>query len=294
MDPLINPDDWGYLTYTPWDPSTPCGELDDPYLCGAVIPNIYWVLQHNTLRVGFGGPYGQGLRLAGDLILYQSSYVPSQLANVAFTYAIATLPDGYTVADFFNRVSERYYQFMVDGWINGEENHRLNQALTVHCVGWSGWICNSSAWHRTASQLRPAWYTAKSSFGFGHTSHFVRADTMSRIGTPTVISFGTSGDGYAYIQLDSSGDEICALINYPWTATYGLHAAVRSLSSSHDQVQAKIEPNGYQVWTDSFFGDWEWSHNGPSFPVTAGQHQTCLKRSGTDNLQIDALWVTKL
>jgi hypothetical protein len=292
--------DWSYLTYTPWDTTTPCGIGTDRYYCGAPISVVYWTLSHNKVRVGYG-QHPSSHVAAGSEILDQSIYKTDagQLANIVFSYAIATLPDDSTVQDFFNRVSERYYNFELEGVINSGERHRVNQAIAVHCVGWSGWICNSPDWHRTAWQRRPAAYTAKSNFNTnGFNEEFVRAETMTRIGTPTPVSFGTSGDGYGYIILDSTGDEICANLYFTSTGNYQFHAAVRAPSASHDQVLAKIGSNPYgDPWdvTDISHNTWIWSHNGPVLPVqTAGTNSVCLKRYSTENLQIDAILIRKV
>jgi hypothetical protein len=264
----------------------------------------YWTLAFNKLRVGYGRqPTWQ--RAAGTNILYQSAWTsdPAQLANDVFSYAIVTLPNGASLQDFFNRVSEGYYQYQQSGDINSEERHRIECALAVHCVGWSGYICNSANWHRTAWQKKPAAYTAKAYFGQNtppgtpqdNTEHFERAEDMT-VTAASKISWGTSGDSFKFVRLDAAGSTICKTLAFPSTGYYKVHAAVRASSTAHDQVWVRIGPPGVEIpWdvTNTSYGSWIWSHNGPQFSVTAGLREVCLTRYSGEQLEIDAILVRK-
>jgi hypothetical protein len=298
--------DWDYLTYTPWDPATPCYEhsneaLNYPSDCGLLMSVVYWTLAFNTVRVGYG-EHAAGQQVAAGTQILDTSYYssdPAYLANDVFSYAIATLPNGASMQSFFNRVSEGYWQYRLSGAISPAESHRVNVAIAVHCVGWSAGVCNSTAWHRTAEQKRPAAFTAKASFAQSNppqaaVEHFERAEDMT-VSNASEISWGTSGDGFKFVRLDGSGASICKTLTFPQSGTYRVHAAVRAPSFQHNTVWVGIDAPPTVSWTvtTTAYGPWIWSHNGPLFTVTAGSHQVCISKYLSEQVEIDAIWLKK-
>lgn len=279
---------WQSLTYGPHYVDSPCNGSADgtkEYRCGSLISVLYWTLAHNRLRVGYlGSP-------RDALILTTSPYTAGWLANVAFTWAIATLPnDSATIADYFNRVSERYWEFRTTNWISLTESDLVNRAIAVHCVGWSGWTCNHPDYHRTTWQRRPTLWTRKGSFAAGDLDHFLWAESMTRYGTPTRIGFG-SADGLGYMELNSADDMLCATVNFPASGTYQLHGAILAASTAANTFSAAIGTT-YLPWTAETVGGWIQSHVGPQFNVNAGNRAVCVKH--LENMRIEALTVRRI
>lgn len=298
--------DYSHLTYEPWKANTACNPSGgEAHRCGALIPAVYWTLANNKLKVGYGG------RAAGCDILHNSggAYLsdPARPANISFTYAMVSVPSDTSLEDYFVRVSERYYDFMVDGWITSEERHRIEQAMAVHCVGWSGAKCTSEAFHKTAWQTRPAIDTWKANFqgvssgcglaAYGQQEHFIRAEEMIARGAQPALktSLSTSGDSLRYVYMYATGQTLCAFVHFPWTGNYSFHAAVRPYNSSSDSFQVGVNgPNGtFHNWqVEPWYGGWIWSHAGPILSVTSGSHEVCVKRAA-ENMDIDALLIRR-
>lgn len=254
---------------------------------------IYWTLSFNQLKVPYVG------REAGIPILFESAWEAERLANVAFTYAISTLPSNASIHDFVVRVNERYQLFKDSGWINGEELHRVASAIAVHCIGWSGWVCNSSDYHKTVWQKRPALFTGKSSFALNNPfqmEEFIRAEDLELVyGAPQLISHGTSGDGYGYRRLGAYGDELCTLLTIPIDGTYRVHGAVRAPGAG-DELNVWIYPPGpWKTWKIESTGSWHWSHSAPTFSVTGAPKvvSVCLRHEIGNVIDVDAILVRK-
>jgi hypothetical protein len=251
----------------------------DKYECGMIIPVIYWTLAFNKLRVPFGG------RNADQLLLYDPNgeyyNKPIELANAAFTQAMLSMSAQGDVDEFFDHVAAFYYDAMMRGWINPEERHRINQAMTVHCVGWSSGTCTSADWHKLPDSLLPASYTGKAHFSDSfdddydwQDQEFIRAEDMTRTGGVTAgiyypVPFGTA-DGLRYVVLDIPNEEWCTTIAFPrGSGTYKFTGVVYARNTGADSLYARISPHGYKYWDieDSNFNKWAWSRTGPSFTV---------------------------
>lgn len=117
-------------------------------------------------------------------------------------------------------------------------------------------------------------------------------------GTPLSFSFGTTGDGMTYRQLNSNDDELCSNKYYPTSGTYRLSGAFYASNSANDEVYARIEPNPYAAWdVANVYGQWVWATGGAqqTFDVSsAGNHLTCIKGKGTQVVNFDALFIEKM
>jgi hypothetical protein len=185
--------EWRSMVYAPWDSGTSCHPAsgDDFYTCGSLVGRVFWTLAWNRIRVAFNG-------IAEGTQILQGAGGDKQarlLVSKAYTYAMRAASNGGELDDFFNLVSEYYWQLGQDGTLSGDDVHRVNQALTVHCVGWSSGTCRD--WHRTIWQRLPVSMSHKATFAETGTEEYLRADgQMDQWGVDT-LDFGTP-DGAAF------------------------------------------------------------------------------------------------
>lgn len=302
-NPSIAQSEWPMLIYRPWDPASPCISQAgaDPYQCGSVLGVAYWTLAWNQIRVPFlGFP-------AGTAILSTSVFTstPERLANRAYSFAMGGMPTNGsgTPADFFNRVSEKYWAWRGDGTISVAEYDRVAAALTVHCVGWSGWTC--SQYHTTIWHPLPAAWVDQQTFSMGvqpggsTIRHFARAEDIGKVaryGTPSVVGFGTT-DGLGFMRLDGSDDILCLGTNFPSAGNYRLSVAFKESVAGAATLSFFIANTifgTYQDWVlPESNGSWMWAQGySPWVSVTAGNRFACIKHKN-QLVDIDAILIIK-
>ncbi len=279
------------LTYRPWKPGSPChgnSPNANEYDCGSVIGAVYWTLAWNEIRVGFNG-MAPGLGL-----LTTSPYTsdPERLANIAFTYAIAASSRNAGVAEFFDRVSERYSQFQRRGWITGAERHRINQVLTAACVGWSGHVCQTR--HVTTDGVLPVMYTRHESLSPAIGSkEFIRAQTFTPRGGAQMFVFADGWNDtpvakYAEIR---AGQFIEKSFVVPADGNYRIQMAANSYAACCNGVWAEVD-GVRRFWAINRTGDWTWYRDGPTFNLNAGWHT--LRIRGLEKTKIEAVLIERV
>ena len=98
----------------------------DEYDCGMMLSRLYWQLAWGRFRL----PYA-GYEAEDDIVrsgIFNS--VAHRLANDAFTYAIEHSDDSSDIVDFFNFVSERYYQLRNSNYFDSSDRSRVELVLS--------------------------------------------------------------------------------------------------------------------------------------------------------------------
>jgi hypothetical protein len=276
--------EWRSMVFAPWDSGTSCHPAsgDDFYTCGSLVGRVFWTLAWNRIRVAFNG-------IAEGTQILQGADGDDQarlLVSKAYTYAMRAASDGGELDDFFNLVSEYYWQLGQDGTLSGDDVHRVNQALTVHCVGWSAGNCRDL--HKTIWQRLPVAMTHKATFAETGTEEYLRTDgQMDQWGVDT-LDFGTP-DGAAFVRIEPDPfTGIGAFLDFPVAGCYQVHAAARSQSSGARLWVNTEEPGSERTWwiADQWLGNWGWLHDGPAFWVEAGNRGFAIRgQQGTVDIE---------
>lgn len=284
-----------HLVYRPGHSGSPChasNPVGKKYECGSLIGAVYWTLAWNEIRVGFNW------LLPGTEILSPSNGYysqPEHFANLAFTYAVASISEDAHLPEFFDRVSEKYYQFEQDGLITSAERHRVNQVLTASCVGWSDGLCSSR--HVTTWGVLPVMYTLHQTLSPDIGSReFLRAQHFSLRSGATSHTFA---DGVfdtppsKFVTLDSTGEYMEKQVVVPASGNYKLSAAALTHPSCCDSAWVEIDHSGVNHYWDMVgTGSWSWRHNGPTVFLTAGWHTLAIKHR--ENISLEALLLTRV
>lgn len=289
-----NPNDtaaWTRMYFRPDDPGTKCHRDNfEPYNCGALIPIVYWTLAHNKHRFSYRKSLTVGLGFhepEDDIISPGTPATPRDLANAAYTIAIATLPGSPDVQDFFVRVHERYEIWELAGFLGSHDVDSVKAVLNGHCLGLDH---GCDTLHKTTWQHLPTVRTKKATFAnTGNQSHYFRGSDMTPLNGARRVGFGTP-DATAYMHLDGPGETAKIRISFPESGYYSFHFAVRPQLNAAAWIS---KDGGVPVnWApDTPPGSWVWTHNGPSFCFSAGPHEITIAYDG--ELSVEAVWLTK-
>ncbi|MCI0344936.1 MAG: hypothetical protein L0221_05745, partial [Chloroflexi bacterium] len=203
------------------------------------------------------------------------------------TYAIRAVGDaGGDVDDFFNLISEYYWLLGQNGTLTGDDVHRVNQALTVHCVGWSSGTCRD--WHKTVWQRLPVALTTKATFAETGAEEYLRADEQMDHWSVDELDFGTE-DGAGFVRIEPDPyTGIGAYLDFPADGCYQVHAAARSQTSGARLWVNTEEAGSERTWwiSDQWLGNWGWLHDGPAFWVAAGNRAFAIRgQQGTVDIE---------
>jgi hypothetical protein len=287
-----NPDDaaaWMRMYFRPDDPSTRCHRDNyEPFNCGALIPTVYWTLVHNKHRFSYrkSPTVGLGFHEPEDDIISPGAFTtPRAFANAAFTIAIASLPGGPDVQDFFVKVHERYAIWELAGHLGSHDLDSVKAVLNGHCLGLDH---GCDTLHRTTSQQLPTVRTKKATFtNTGNQSHYFRGSDMTPLNGARRVGFGTP-DAAAYMHLNGPGEAAEIRISFPESGYYSFHFAVRPQHNAAAWISKDDgTPSNWAPGTPP--GSWAWTDNGPSVCFSAGLHNIAIAYDG--DLAIEAVWL---
>jgi hypothetical protein len=205
--------------------------------------------------------------------------------NLAFTIAIASLPGGPDVQDFFVKVHERYAIWELAGHLGSHDLDSVKAVLNGHCLGLDH---GCDTLHRTTSQQLPTVRTKKATFtNTGNQSHYFRGSDMTPLNGARRVGFGTP-DAAAYMHLNGPGEAAEIRISFPESGYYSFHFAVRPQHNAAAWISKDDgTPSNWAPGTPP--GSWAWTDNGPSVCFSAGLHNIAIAYDG--DLAIEAVWL---
>lgn len=245
------------------------------YECGSLMSRIYWELAWDQCRVRFGA--------CNNLqdIIASGTYANEawKLASITFAHAIANMPAGGDIADFFDLVIAKYWEYSPGSLstIDWNDYQRVGNVLSRHCVGWSDHCWGEAGYPTLPGSKLPSADTKKVSL-------FKEAETTTTL-TPTAWSDASGGFGVTI----APNQTLSLPFSITTTRNYVTRIVARTTHLSTVNLHVSTSPTNGIFWnvSSSPFA-WTWRDSG-LLNMPSGAQTVSIKNVGTNSIRVDAV-----